>query len=102
MKRVSFDGIGQVLATFEAEEGVKAGQTVEMSGDGTVKLCANGKRPAGVQVRGFVTVKAAGVTAGWVKLSADGSGGMKVDESMGVEHLVAEADDTAGTIVVLL
>ena len=74
MKRVSFDGIGQVLATFEAEEGVKAGQTVEMSGDGTVKLCANGKRPAGVavavrdgcaavQVRGFVTVKAAGVTA---------------------------------------
>ena len=113
MKRVSFDGIGQVLATFEAEEGVKAGQTVEMSGDGTVKLCANGKRPAGVavavrdgcaavQVRGFVTVKAAGVTAGWVKLSADGSGGMKVDESMGVEHLVAEADDAAGTIVVLL
>ena len=53
-------------------------------------------------MRGFVTVKAAGVTAGWVKLSADGSGGMKVDESMGVEHLVAEADDTAGTIVVLL
>ena len=34
MKRVSFDGIGQVLATFEAEEGVKAGQTVEIK-DGT-------------------------------------------------------------------
>ena len=50
MKRVSFDGIGQVLATFEVEEGMKAGQTVEMSGDGTVKLCANGKRPAGVAV----------------------------------------------------
>ena len=37
-----------------------------------------------------------------LQLSADGSGGMKVDESMGVEHLVAEADDAAGTIVVLL
>ena len=34
MKLVSFEGIGQVLATFEAEEGVREGQVVKVSGPG--------------------------------------------------------------------
>lgn len=113
MKQISFEGIGQVLATFEADVSVKAGQVVAVSGDSTVEVCADGKRAAGVavwvkngcaavQVRGFATVNANDVTAGWVKLSADGSGGMKKDDSLGVEYLVAGVDDAAGTITVLL
>ena len=68
--------------------------------DGVAVVVKNGC--AAVQVRGFATVKATGVTAGRVKLSADASGGMKTDEEGGTPYLVAEADTTAGTIAVLL
>ena len=68
--------------------------------DGVAVAVKNGC--AAVQVRGFATVKATGVTAGRVKLSADASGGMKADEEGGAPYLVAEADTTAGTIAVLL
>ena len=80
MKQVSFEGIGQVLATFQVGEGVVEGHTVRVSGNGMVEPC----------------------TAGRVKLSADASGGMKTDEEGGTPYLVAEADTTAGTIAVLL
>lgn len=113
MKQVSFEGIGQVLATFQAGEGVVEGHTVRVSGNGIVEPCTDGGSVDGVavvvkngcaavQVRGFATVKATGVTAGRVKLSADASGGMKTDEEGGTPYLVAEADTTAGTIAVLL
>ena len=36
MKQVSFEGIGQVLATFQAGEGVVEGHTVRVSGNGMV------------------------------------------------------------------
>ena len=68
--------------------------------DGVAVVVKNGC--AAVQVRGFATVKATGVTAGRVKLSADASGGMKTDEEGGPPYLVAEAATTAGTIAVLL
>lgn len=115
MKTISFDDIGQVIATFEAS-GVTAGQVVKVTGNGQVGACSAGERFcgvalagrggfAGVQVRGFATVKAGStVTTGWVKLTADGSGGVKVAATAddGQEYLVVEVDSTAGTAVLYL
>lgn len=109
MKLVSFDGIGQVTATFTAQEGVEAGMPVKLSANGTVAPCGDGdplnavavlvkNGCAAVQVRGFVRCKATGLSAGTVKLSADGSGGVKQDAS-GAAFLVAEADDESATVL---
>ena len=115
MSKISFEGIGEVAATFACGEGVRAGQVVTVSADGTVGACAAGGRFCGValsaedgyaavQVGGFavVPVSGEGVTAGLVKLSADGSGGVKLDAGAGTEYLVAAVDGAAGTAAVLL
>ena len=44
MSRISFEGIGEVAATFACGEGVKAGQVVKLTGDGTVGPCGDGER----------------------------------------------------------
>lgn len=111
--KVSFEGIGELVATFYAGEGVEAGGVVKLGGDSTVEPCAAGeaflgvagavkKGCAGVQVRGFVPVGCADstVTVGHVKLAADGSGGVKQADD-GREFWVV-ADDGAGTITILL
>ncbi len=109
--KVSFEGIGEVTATFYAQEGVKKGQVVKLSGDSEAAPCAAGEGfcgvaatdckdgCAGVQVAGFAQVSCAdsGVTVGRVKLVSDGSGGVKQGE--GAEYLVV-ADDGAGTITI--
>ena len=41
--KVSFEGIGEVVATFYAGEGVKAGQVVKIGGDSSVAPCAAGE-----------------------------------------------------------
>lgn len=113
--KVSFEGIGQVAATFHAGSGVKAGQPVKLSGDSAVEPCAAGERfcgvaltdakdgCAGVQVSGFTAVGCSdsAVTVGYVSLTADGSGGVKKAGAgdAGAEYLVA-ADDGAGTITI--
>ena len=112
--KVSFEGVGQVAATFYAEEGVKGGQVVKVSGDAAVGPCAAGDRFdgvalsaregfAGVQTGGFVSVKCAdsAVTVGFVSLTADGNGGVKKAGSgdKGREFLVV-ADDGAGIITI--
>jgi len=109
--KVSFEGIGEVTATFYAREDVKKGQTVKLSGDSQVAPCGPGEGfcgvavtdckdgCAGVQVSGFAQVSCGdgGVTVGRVRLVADGSGGVKQGE--GAEYLVV-ADDGAGTITI--
>jgi len=47
MSRISFEGIGEVAATFACGEGVKAGQVVKLTGDGTVGPCGDGERFCG-------------------------------------------------------
>ena len=116
-KKVSFEGIGDVVATFYADGAVKGGQTVKSSGDSTVKLCAAGERFCGVaagadregcvavQTGGFAQVSCADstVTVGYVKLTADGTGGVKKAGSgdAGQEYWVV-ADDGAGIITIKL
>ena len=105
MNKISFDGIGQEVATFEAASGVTAGHVVKMADNGKVSKCSEGDDfcGAGVQLRGFVTLKCAGTeTVGYVSLVADGSGGVKKATSGGVNVLVVSVDATAKTCVVFL
>lgn len=115
MKKISFEDIGAVVATFRTKEDVGSGQVVKVTGDGEVGPCGAGERfcgvaltgggeYAGVQVGGFVTVKAdSTVTTGWVKLAADGSGGVKkADAGDGWEYLVVETNSAALTAVLCL
>ena len=92
---ISFEGIGEVTATFLAEEdsAVKPGNVVCITGNNTVGLGTAGTVPCGVaatvsedghvgvQLGGLAEVAWSGTTApsaGWNTLAADGSGGVKV------------------------
>lgn len=113
---VSFDGVGQVCATFLGG-GLSEGQVVKLSGNGTVGTCSSGESFCGValccksdactvQVRGFVTVGYTGTapTVGRAALCADGAGGVKTpatdDDS--TSCLVADVNLTAKTVTILL
>ena len=119
MSNVSFEDIGAVIATFAAQEGVKAGQVVKITANGEVGACSANDRFCGVvgavedgfaavQLRGFVQVSYTGaVTTGWNKLAADGKGGVTPYAS-GWDILVVdkevvspagEADGGSGTAV---
>ena len=114
MSNVSFEDIGAVIATFAAQEGVKAGQVVKITANGEVGACsakdafagqAQSVRGgfAGVQVKGFLTVATTGVvTLGRVNLEADGSGGVQAASAGGVPALVVSVDATAKTAVICL
>lgn len=103
MSKVSFEGIGEVAATFACGTGVQEGQVVKLTGNGAVGACAAKERFCGVvlcvkdgyaavQVGGLAQVTAGeSVTAGWVKLSADGTGGVQKDDDTGTEYLVVSA-----------
>lgn len=110
--KVSFEGIGEVIATFYAKDGVTAGQMVKLSGDSKVAACSAGERFCGVavsvktgcaavQVEGFAEVPCTDgtVTVGLMPLTADGVGGVKKAESSdtGKEYLVV-SKDTAGFV----
>ena len=115
MSKISFDGIGEVVATFTCGADVKAGQVVKASGNGAVDKCGDGDRFCGValtaeegyaavEVAGLVKVAAAeGVAVGWNKLLADGTGGVKKDSASpatGGDYLVISVD--SGSAVVRL
>ena len=113
MSKISFEGIGELVATFACEETVQAGQVVKVTGPGTVGPCSDGDRFCGValsaadgyaavQLAGFITVAAGeDVTEGWCALAADGSGGVKTLES-GNKYWVVASDETAKTVTILL
>ena len=67
MSKISFEGIGQQVATFEAAAGVTAGHVVKMADNGKVSKCSEGEDfcgvalnvrggCAGVQLRGCATL----------------------------------------------
>lgn len=114
MKKISFDDIGAVTATFAAQEGVTAGQVVKITGSGEVGPCQEGdafcglalscrEGFAGVQVGGFLEMPVTGaVSLGRTALAADGSGGVKAASSGGVAALIVSVDSAAGTAVICL
>ncbi len=107
---VSFEGTGQKIVTFEAADGVTAGMPVKMSENRKVAAAAAGDIFCGVALDaaedgfasvvlgGFVTLPYTGTapSVGYVKLAADGSGGVTVGDK-GRDYLVTEADTAAGT-----
>ena len=111
MSKISFEGIGEMVATFACAEAVAAGQVVKVTADGTVGTCAGGDKICGValfaedgyaavQLGGLVQVATSGgsITTGWCKLSADGTGGMKQDTSAGTDYLVVRVETDAAVI----
>ena len=111
MSKISFEGIGEVVATFACTEEVLAGQTVGITGDGTVGRCGDGQRFCGVtlsadsgyaavQIAGLVKlpVSGEGVVPGWCKLSADGSGGAKLDAAGGTDYLVVRVESDGAVV----
>jgi hypothetical protein len=110
--KVSFEGIGEMLVTCYAESGTARGMVVKMTDNGEVGPCSAGDRFCGVAVSvaedSFAAVQMGGLgtvgysggapVVGWVKLSADATGGVAVDETSGVAHLVVSVDSAAGTV----
>ena len=114
---VSFDGIGELVATFEAASGTAAGYPVAMSASGKVAKASNGARFCGValyvtgdghaavQLHGHYTAEYSGTapSVGYGHLIADGSGKVKADAGTegvytGSEYLISEVDTTAKTV----
>lgn len=112
MAKVSFEGIGEMMVTFLAEEGLTAGP-VKMTGDGKVGPCGDGDAFCGValevndglalvQLKGFIKVNCGdAVAVGYTKLSANASGGIKTNES-GTAYLVVEAGSAEKQATILL
>lgn len=105
---VSFEGVGQVCATFLGGK-LTEGQVVKLTGSGTVGACSAGDSFIGaalcckddactVQVGGFVTVSYTGTapTVGWCALTADGNGGVKAAAAEAAALEEAGGSGTAG------
>lgn len=106
---VSFEEIGQVLVTCKVKNFVSEGAVVKIAENGTVALCAAGEdfcgvvvsmtedNYAAVQLKGFVRVACSDSTVGvgWVKVIANGFGGVKAagSSTQGRELLVMSRDD---------
>ena len=121
---LSFDGIGQVAATFqteaqEAEDTAKlaTGHVVALTAANTVGFGTAGAAPCGVvlalegdqtaavQVEGFARVSYSGAAApavGWSILGVDGDGGVQTASTGGRSVLVVQVDDAAKTAVIKL
>ncbi len=116
---ISFDGIGEVVATFEVEAGsaIAPGDVVCVTGDGEVGMGTSGDLPcgvavsvaedgyAGVQLSGLAQVRCSGSAmpaVGWEMLAADGEGGVCPVAQNGLAYLVVSVDSEAKTAVVKL
>lgn len=107
---IAFDGFGEECVTFASDldstaEGkalkVSLSQKVVLSADDdifhgkAIKVEEDGA--VTVQLKGYVELVYSGVTdpsAGYTKLLADASGGVKVDATNGREYLVLYVDTT--------
>lgn len=107
--KVSFEGIGEGVATFEAETtgagAVVPGKAVTVSGNGKVSACTKaGDIPAGValSVRGdFAAVQVSGyvklpcdssLPLGWQAVAMDSAGKLTAAGSGGRQLLVVDTD----------
>jgi len=116
MNKVSFEEAGALLVTFYADEGVKQGQVVKVSRNGTVAPCGDGEPfcglagscgggTAGVQVQGFAQAAYSGeMSLGRMELVANGEGGVRAaaENEKGIPALVVDADPAGKTIMICL
>ena len=120
---LSYEGIGQVAATFETQavqedgKALAIGDVVALTAGGTVGFGTAGAAPCGVvltlegdqkaavQVGGFVQVAYTGDTApalGWTALGVNGTGGVQTVSTGGRDCLVVQVDAAAKTAVIKL
>lgn len=113
--KYSFDGFGENVATFGAQNGVAPGMPVKMTANGTVGACGAGDSFCGValnvrcgssavQLGGYVRLPYGGTApvVGWQSLAAAGSGKVQTASSGGRSLLVVDVDEAAGTCGVIL
>lgn len=104
MNKFSFEGIGQEVVTFMADENAENGCPVKVSENMKVSPCADGNVFAGIAIsgddgakavviRGYVTAAYTGTAPalGYVTLAANGAGGVKA-ASGGRPVIVCEVD----------
>lgn len=110
----SYQGIGQVCASFQAEEGLMEGCLCKVTDNGTVGVCAKGDAihgvagnvhngVAAVTLRGFVTVQYTGTapTVGECKLTAASDSAVQVSDS-GRSCLAVSVDAVNQEVTILL
>ncbi len=110
--KVSYEGIGQLCASFSCGADVSEGALVKASANGAVSKCAAGEEFCGVaaavshdgsgcsvQLKGFVTAECSGTapSVGYGKLCADGNGGVKVGGD--ISRLIVAVNDTKVTFM---
>lgn len=111
--KVSFDGLGEKMFTFEAQEGMQDGMMVKLAAAGTAAPCsAAGDVPlgvarqarggiCGVQTEGYMKLPCtSAMTAGFGLLSSDKDGKLVKGES-GRPGFVVDADSAAGACGVI-
>ena len=97
--KVSLNGYGESVTTFEAEDSVKAGYPVKMTGNGKVGLCTAKEAFCGIALNvrnGFAAVQLVGI----LKLGAT-SDKAEVSET-GKECLVVDIDSESSTCGIIL
>ncbi|MEA4896038.1 MAG: hypothetical protein VB064_12375 [Oscillospiraceae bacterium] len=114
--KVSFEGIGESVVTFfnSATGSATAGAPVLISANGEVSACADGDRffgcalacdtdIAAIQTAGYIELAYSGTNpaVGFVRLAANGSGGVKASEDGG-EFLVVNVDTANKTLGLML
>ena len=110
---VSYEGIGYLAVTIPASTCV-AGQVCRVNAAGLCEKCSAGdyfdgvadaveNQRATMQIQGCAEIGYSGTkpSAGRVKLSGDGKGGVKLD-SEGREYLIMQVKEDTTTIVVKL
>ena len=107
--KVSFEGVGEQVLSFNKASGVTKGALVKMSANSTVKACDAGDRFMGVCIASgdaFAEIKTAGYvelgysgTAPTVGYAADAAAGkVKAVTTGGAQYLVIKVDAAAGTV----
>lgn len=113
--KISLNGCGENVATFEAEFGVTPGMPVKMTGNGAVGPCSANDAFCGVavsmrggfaavQLGGYVRVPYSGTTTpavGYQTLNGAGDGTVQV-EATGRSILVTDVDTAAKLCGILL
>ena len=114
--KVSFEGLGETVATFanSASSSVAVGDLVKITGNGQVAPCAAGNAFCGVcvsadesfaavQLRGFMTVPYTGVDPafGYIKFAAADRNRIKMDSTNGRDCLIIERDTAGKTLGII-
>ena len=113
---VSFQGMDQLVVTFQAASGVNKGDLVTVSANGTVNTASSGDAPVGValnvrggyaavQLKGCLEVEYNGtLNLGWQEITTHSAGKIKAagENDAARRCLVLSTDTTAKTACLLL